>query len=745
MNADFVRGSWTDTIDVHNFITRNTVSYSGDEQFLSSATQRTKKLWEKVLLLMREEQKKGILDLDVETPSTILSHLPGYIDKKNEIIVGLQTDKPLKRAIKPKGGIQLVQKAAEAYGYHIPQHIIDTYTNECTTHNDAVFSAYTPLQKLLRSKHIITGLPDNYGRGRIIGDYRRVPLYGTKKLIEERLRYLENDSTTLDDDTIQLRREVFLQIQAFRGLTTMANSYGYDISVPAMDSKEAVQWLYFAYLAAVKEQDGAAMSLGRIDAFLDCYFERDLRGGLYSEQEIQEILDDFVIKLRLVRHLRHPEYDALFAGDPTWVTLALGGSTIKNKSLVTKTSFRLLHTLTTLGPAPEPNLTVLWSKGLPSAWKKYCAKQSINTSSIQYENDDLMREYFDDDYAIACCVSGMSIGKDMQYFGARANLAKVFLLAINGGKEEPHGNNDGGDTIVPGMKSIKSGMYLHYEDVWKQFTQLLDWLAKNYVDTMNIIHYMHDRYNYESAQMALHDVQVRRFMAFGLAGLSVVADSLSAIKYARVKPVWNRRGVAEHFIRTGTYPTFGNDDDRVDSIAIAVIHEFMRALRRYSTYRRSIPTLSILTITSNVVYGSMTGETPDGRSSGAPFAPGANPLHGRDTCGAISALNSVAKLPYKDCLDGISNTMSFVPHSLGRTVPERLNNLVQLFDGYFVGKHGHHLNVNVMQKETLREAQKHPEQYPQLTIRVSGYAVLFNRLSSEQQEEVIARTFHENL
>ncbi|PJE62792.1 formate acetyltransferase, partial [Candidatus Roizmanbacteria bacterium CG10_big_fil_rev_8_21_14_0_10_39_6] len=495
VKTDFVRGPWTDTVDVHNFITCNAVTYNGDEQFLSSVTKRTKELWGKVSVLMTQEQKKGILDLDVSTPSTILSHKPGYIDKKNEIIVGLQTDKPLKRAIKPKGGIQLVQNAAKAYGFTIPRHIVDTYTRECTTHNDAVFSAYTPLQKLLRSKHIITGLPDNYGRGRIIGDYRRVPLYGTKKLIEERVRYLESDSATLDDDAIQLRREIFLQIQALRDMATMAKNYGYDISVPAKDSKEAVQWLYFAYLAAVKEQDGAAMSLGRIDAFLDCYFERDVKKGLYSEQEIQEILDDFVIKLRLVRHLRHPEYEALFAGDPTWVTLVLGGGTLRNKSLVTKTSFRFLHTLTTLGPAPEPNLTVLWGKTLPATWKNYCVSQSIATSSIQYENDVLMQKYFGDDYGVACCVSGMSIGKDMQYFGARANLAKVLLLAINGGREEPHGSEKGGDIIIPGMKSLSQQEYLSYDDVWKQFIYLLDWLAKNYVDTMNVIHYMHDRYN----------------------------------------------------------------------------------------------------------------------------------------------------------------------------------------------------------------------------------------------------------
>jgi formate C-acetyltransferase len=745
--AEFKSGTWQRWIDVRDFVQRNYTPYDGDESFLAGATERTAGIWDTLSGLMKQELEKGILDLDVDTPSSITSHPPGYIDKDNEVIVGLQTDAPFKRAIKPNGGIRLVEKAAESYGYKVAPEVSEIFSKYRKTHNDGVFSAYSKEIRLLRSKSIITGLPDNYGRGRIIGDYRRVPLYGVDRLIVDKQEFYDSLSERMTAESMQLREEITEQIQALKDMKTMAAGYGCDIGMPARDSKEAVQWMYFAYLAAVKQQDGAAMSFGRVDAFLDIFFERDLKEGKYTETQIQEFIDDFVMKLRIVRHLRPPEYNALFAGDPTWVTLVLGGTGLDGHNMVTKTSFRFLHTLTNLGPAPEPNLTVLWGEKLPRTWKEYCAKQSILSSSIQYENDDLMKQYYGDDYGIACCVSGMAIGKDMQFFGARANLAKLLLMVINGGREDSNTaaghETDGGDQIIPEMQPLNRNDYLDFDEIWPLYVRLMDWLAEHYVGAMNVIHYMHDKYHYESAEMALHDSNVRRLMAFGIAGLSVVADSLSAIKYAKVKPVWNAKGVVERFEVEGDFPKYGNDDDRVDQIAVDVTREFITALRRYDTYRKSIHTLSILTITSNVVYGKATGATPDGRGAGVPFAPGANPMHGRDSNGAVASLNSVAKIPYEYCQDGISNTFSVVPNSLGKDEAERKANLVQMMDGYFVGKGAHHLNVNVLNRETLRDAQEHPEKYPQLTIRVSGYAVLFNRLSKEQQDEVIARTFHE--
>lgn len=748
MENQFKQGKWNDEIDVRDFIQQNYLPYDGNEDFLVGPTQRTKLLWNNINDLIIEEKSKGILDLDVENPSDILSHPVGYIDKDNEVIVGLQTDKPLKRAIKPNGGIRFVESAAKAFGYEIPKNISDIYYKIRKTHNDGVFSVYTPFQKKLRSKHIITGLPDNYGRGRIIGDYRRISLYGVDRLISQKGLELEYLQETMDEETIKLREEIFEQIKALKEIKEMALMYGFDISKEATDTKEAIQWMYFAYLAAVKQQDGAAMSFGRIDAFLDIFIEKDLQEKRYSEEQIQEMIDDFVIKLRIVRHLRAPEYDALFAGDPTWVTMVLGGCGIDGRHMVTKTSYRLLNTLVNLGPAPEPNLTVLWADKLPNSWKNYCSQISIKTSSIQYENDDLMKQYYGDDYGIACCVSGMKLGKDMQFFGARCNLAKSLLLAINGGKEEPitHDCNhktQGGDVIISGIKELSNSEYLNFNEVWEQFLIVINTVAKEYVNMMNSIHYMHDKYNYESAEMALHDYNVKRYMAFGIAGLSVVTDSLSAIKYAKVRPVLNELGVATRYEVEGDFPMFGNDDDRVDDIAIAVVKEFYKALKENKTYRDSVHTLSILTITSNVVYGDATGSTPDGRDSGVPFAPGANPMHGRDKNGAIASLNSVAKLPYDYCLDGISNTFSIVPSSLGKSDEEKKRNLTQILDGYMPGKGGHHLNVNVLDKEMLLDAQLHPENYPQLTIRVSGYAVLFNKLNKKQQDEVIARTFHD--
>ncbi len=743
----FKEGKWTKEPNLSEFIKLHYTKYDGDDSFLAPATQRTKDIWKKVSKLMKIERKKGIYDLDVETPSTITSHPPGYISKEDEIIFGLQTNKALKRAIKPNGGVRLVKKAAESYGYKIPKEVEKIFTKYRKTHNDGVFSVYTDEHKLLRKKHILTGLPDNYSRGRIIGDYRRVSLYGIDKLIEFKKKDLDSLGRYMTDFNIKLREEIFEEIKALEEMKTMAKSYGFDISSPATDTKEAIQWIYFGYLAAVKQQDGAAMSIGRLDTFIDIYAEEDLKTGKYKEEEIQEMIDDFVIKLRMVRHLRTPEYDKLFAGDPTWVTMVLGGSDFNGRHFVTKTAYRFLNTLTNLGPAPEPNLTILWSKHLPNAWKKYCAKQSVLSSSIQYENDDLMKKYYGDDYGVSCCVSGMAIGKEMQFFGARCNLVKTLLMAINGGREETvEGKTQGGDLIVPNLKDLNYCAYLDYEEVWNNFLYTIDWIALQYVTLMNIIHYMHDKYFYESEQMALHDLYVKRNMAFGLAGLSIVADSLSAIKYAKVKPVWDKKHkIAKKYTVEGEFPKFGNDNDKVDKIAIEVVKEFMKALKKYPTYRESTHVLSILTITANVVYGNATGATPDGRESGVPFAPGANPMHGRDSHGAIASLNSVAKLPYEYSVDGISNTFSITPGSLGKGNEEKINNLTSLLDGYFIGKGAQHLNVNVLNRETLIDAQKHPEKYPQLTIRVSGYAVLFNKLSKQQQDEVIARTFHNKI
>ncbi|MBD3329270.1 formate C-acetyltransferase [Candidatus Dojkabacteria bacterium] len=746
---EYTSGKWENVVDVRDFIQQHYTPYDGDKSFLAKATQRTKDLWKQLGVLIKEEIEKGILDLDVDTPSSITSHPAGYIDKDNEVIVGLQTDKPLKRAIKPNGGIRLVNKAAEAYNYEISDNVNKIFTDYRKTHNDGVFDIYTDEIRKLRSKHIITGLPDNYGRGRIIGDYRRIALYGVDRLIAEKEEELTEIPEAMTDATMRLREEIAEQIEALSQIKQMAGEYGFDLSKPAADSREAIQWTYFGYLASVKEQDGAAMSMGRMDAFFDIYIEKDLEEGKYTEEEVQEMIDDFVMKLRIIRHLRHPMYNELFAGDPTWITLVLGGAGIDGRHMVTKTSYRFLNTLSNLGPAPEPNLTILWADNLPTTWKDYCAEMSIESSSIQYENDDLMRYYYGDDYGIACCVSGMEIGKEMQFFGARANLVKVLLLAINGGKEEPvelngEQHTEGGDVIIPGMKAMMDKEFLDYDEVWERFLIILDWLAERYVNAMNAIHYMHDKYHYETAQMALHDKDVKRNMAFGAAGLSIVADALSAIKHAKVKPVWGDKGVAEDYEIDGEFPKFGNDDDRVDEIAVNIVDEFIKALRKYETYRNSVHTLSILTITSNVVYGNATGASPDGRASGVPFAPGANPMHGRDSNGAVASLNSVAKIPYESCQDGISNTFSIAPSTLGKDEESRISNLVQLLDGYFMGKGAHHLNVNVLNRETLKDAQEHPEKYPQLTIRVSGYAVLFNRLSKAQQDEVIARTFHES-
>lgn len=748
----FSQGRWNTIVDVRDFIQRNVTPYHGDEAFLSPATQRTSKLWKKALELLKEEHKTGVLDIETRTPSSITSHAAGYLNQEMEKIVGFQTDKPLKRGIMPNGGIRLVQRAAEAYGFTIAPETVEIFEKYRKSHNDGVFSAYSGTQRLLRSKHILTGLPDNYSRGRIIGDYRRVALYGIDFLIADRQQFLADFAPSMSEEHIHLREEIFEQIKALKDMKSLAQMYGFDISLPAKDVKEAIQWIYFGYLAAIRQQDGAAMSIGRLDSCIDIYAERDLEAGTYTEEEIQEFIDDFVIKLRLVRFLRTPEYNQLFAGDPNWVTLVLGGADTNGRSLVTKTSFRFLHTLTNLGPAPEPNMTILWSQHLPVAWKNYCAKQSIRSSSIQYENDDIMRPHFDDDYGIACCVSAMKIGKDTQLFGARANIAKALLLAINGGREEPLEEDgedvkahNGGDIIIPDMHPLNEKEYLDFEEVWPRYLRVLDWLAENYVNTMNVIHFMHDRYHYESAEMALHDPEVRRLMAFGAAGLSVVVDSLSAIKYAKVKPVWNEHSVAKDYIVEGEYPKYGNDDPRVDAFARAITHHFITCLRKYPTYRNAIHTLSILTITSNVVYGSATGTTPDGRKSGEPFAPGANPMHGRDKSGAIASLNSVSTIRYEDCMDGISNTFSIVPSSLGKNMSMQTTNLVQLLDGYFIGKEAHHLNVNVLNRELLLDAQQHPEKYPQLAIRISGYAVLFNNLSKKQQDEVIARTFHQSL
>ncbi|MGQ9837541.1 MAG: formate C-acetyltransferase [Cyanobacteriota bacterium] len=733
----FVPGPWQTTIDVRDFIQRNYTPYTGDESFLTGATERTEQLWAKVKDLMALERERGILDADTAVPSSITSHAPGYIDPELEQIVGLQTDKPLKRAIMPFGGIRVVQSSLEDYGYKLDPQIEEIFRKYRKTHNDGVFDAYTEEMRRCRRSGIITGLPDAYGRGRIIGDYRRVALYGVDRLIEDKKAQKDSlDLNTMDEATIRLREEIAEQIKALIELKELGSQYGFDLARPATNAREAIQWLYFGYLAAVKEQNGAAMSLGRVSTFLDIYIERDLKAGILTEAEAQELIDHFVMKLRMVRFLRTSEYNELFSGDPTWVTECVGGMGIDGRPLVTRTSFRILHTLTTLGPAPEPNLTVLWSERLPEPFKRYCAKVSIQTSSIQYENDDLMRPYWGDDYGIACCVSAMRIGKQMQFFGARVNLAKCLLYAINGGKDEISG-----EQVAPVYAPITADV-LDYEEVWPRMVQMMTWLAKTYVNTMNIIHYMHDKYCYERIEMALHDRDILRTMAFGIAGLSVVADSLSAIKHARVRVIRDERGLAVDYVIDGDFPKFGNNDDRVDQLAVQVVQTFMAELRKHKTYRDAVPTQSILTITSNVVYGKKTGNTPDGRRAGEPFAPGANPMHGRDSKGAVASLASVAKLPYADAQDGISNTFSIVPAALGRSEAERVDNLVGLLDGY-VRDGGFHLNVNVFNRETLLDAMEHPELYPQLTIRVSGYAVNFIKLTREQQLDVVNRTFHQ--
>ncbi len=732
---NFKGENWKRKIDVEDFILNNYEEYIGDESFLSKPTTATKKLLNIITELQKEELKKGVLDIDVDHVSGINNFKPGYISKEDEVIVGLQTDAPLKRMVNPYGGIRMVHSSLNAYGYKLNEKLDECFTKYRKTHNDGVYDAYTDEIKIARKNKLITGLPDAYGRGRIIGDYRRVALYGIDYLIKNKQNDL-NNITTINNLTIQLREQVNEQIKALEEIKDMAAGYGFDISNPATNAKEAVQWLYFAYLAAVKENNGAAMSLGRTSTFLDIYIERDIKKGILTETAAQEIIDQFVMKLRLVRHLRTPEYDELFAGDPTWVTEAIAGMTKDGHSLVTKNSFRFLNTLTNLNPAPEPNLTVLWSDNLPKPFKNYCTKMSIKTDAIQYENDDIMRSIFGADYAIACCVSAMKIGKQMQFFGARCNLAKALLYAINGGIDEISG-----ETVIEGLPKLNSEV-LNYDEVVKAYDQVLDKVAKTYVNAMNIIHYMHDKYAYEASQMAFHDTQLERLMAFGIAGLSVVADSLSAIKYAKVKPIYNEKGLAIAFNIEGDFPKYGNDDNKVDEIASNLTVEFIKKLRKHKLYHNAKHTLSVLTITSNVVYGKNTGDTPDGRKKGEAFAPGANPMHGRDASGALASLNSVAKIPYKDvCEDGISNTFSITPDALGHSDDERIQNLSNLLDGYF--KQGaHHLNVNVLNRETLIDAMDNPDKYPTLTIRVSGYAVNFNRLSRAHQEEVISRTFH---
>ena len=735
----FTEGNWTKEVNVRDFIQKNYTPYEGNAEFLTAPTEKTQQLWHQVLELMKQEREKGVLDVDTKVPTSIAAHAAGYIDRDLEQIVGLQTDRPLKRAIMPFGGIRVVKAGLEAYGYQLDRQTEEIFTKYRKTHNDGVFDAYTRSMRLARRSGIITGLPDAYGRGRIIGDYRRVALYGVDRLIDDKKTQQESlELEAMDEATIRLREELSEQIRALFELKEMAASYGFDIGRPAANAREAVQWLYFGYLGAVKEQNGAAMSLGRVSTFLDIYFERDLQSGASSEQELQELIDHFVMKLRMVRFLRTPDYNALFSGDPTWVTEAIGGTSNDGRTLVTRNSFRFLHTLSNLGTAPEPNLTVLWSENLPENFKQFCAKVSSDTSSIQYENDDLMRPVYGDDYAIACCVSAMRIGKQMQFFGARVNLAKTLLYAINGGKDEKSG-----DQIAPQFPPITTE-YLDYDEVRARFQEMMAWLAKTYINTLNVIHYMHDKYCYERLEMALHDRDVYRTMACGIAGLSVVADSLSAIKHAKVKVLRNEQGLAVDYSIEGEYPKYGNNDDRADSLAIELVQSFMNEIRQHKTYRGAVATQSVLTITSNVVYGKKTGSTPDGRKAGEPFAPGANPMHGRDSCGAIASLSSVAKLPYSDCQDGISNTFSILPQALGRTQSDRTNNLVGVLDGYFHDG-GHHINVNALDRQTLLDAMEHPENYPQLTIRVSGYAVNFIKLTREQQLDVIKRTFHERV
>ena len=738
---NFKEGTWCNEINVSDFIKNNYVEYTGNEEFLAGPTEKTKKVLKIYEDMCLEEVKKHVIDIDVDTPAGINAFKPGYICEEDNVIVGLQTDQLGKRTIVPKGGLKMVYQELDAYGYKMNPEL-DKFckTNLVKTHNDGVFDAYTKEIRKARHVKLLTGLPDAYGRGRIIGDYRRIALYGIDKLMEEKFKDWDTmQINVMDQDTIRLREEISMQYKALKEMKEMAQSYGFDISKPASNAKEAVQWTYFGYLAAIKENNGAAMSLGRVDAFFDIYFERDLQEGILTEEEAQEIIDQFVIKLRAARHLRTPDYDQLFSGDPTWVTCALGGMTKDGRTMVNKTSFRIIHTLENLESAPEPNMTILWAQDLPKGWKEYCAKVSINTDSIQYENDDLMRPSMGDDYAIACCVSSMRIGKDMQFFGARCNLAKALLYCINGGIDEIKR-----ELVIPGFDKIDDEI-LDYDKIKNTYWRMIKEIARIYSDAMNIIHYMHDKYAYESGQLALHDTNVNRLMAYGVAGFSVVVDSLSAIKYAKVKPIRDEEGIAIDFEIEGDYPKFGNDDDRVDEIGKELIEKVYSELASHPCYRNAHPTLSVLTITSNVVYGANTGATPDGRKAGVAFAPGANPMHGRDENGAIASLNSVAKIDWENCCrDGISNTFSIVPNSLGKNEEEQKTNLVQLLDGYFA-QSGHHLNVNVFNKETLIDAMEHPEKYPLLTVRVSGYAVRFNKLTRTQQEEVISRTFHEKM
>lgn len=734
----FAPGVWQDEINVRNFIQKNYTQYTGDDSFLQPPTEKTKKVWGKCEDLLRQEMKNGgVLDVETKIISGIDNFAPGYIDKENEVVVGLQTDAPLKRIVNLYGGMRMAKSSLEQYGYQLDPTIEAHFSEYRKTHNEGVFDAYPKRTRVARHAGLLTGLPDAYGRGRIIGDYRRVALYGLDRLVAEKKKDLDALDGPMTEDRIRAREEVSMQIRALGEIKSMALKYGVDLSQPAGNAREAFQAVYFAYLAGIKENNGAATSLGRTSTFLDIYIQRDLDNGLITEAEAQELVDQFIIKLRLVRHLRTPEYNELFGGDPTWVTESIGGIGINGKSLVTKNSFRYLHTLINLGTAPEPNLTVLWSEHLPEAFKQYCAKISIATDSIQYENDDVMRPIYGDDYAIACCVSAMKVGKQMQFFGARCNLAKSLLYAINGGIDEKKG-----DLVVPGIEPITDDV-LDFNKVLKNYYKVLEYVAELYVDTVNIIHYMHDKYAYEASQMALHDTDVERLTAFGIAGLSVAVDSLSAIKYAKVKPIRDENGVAVDFETVGDFPKYGNDDDQVDDLAVQVVTKFSEELKKHPLYRDAIHTLSALTITSNVMYGKKTGTTPDGRKAGEPLAPGANPMHGRDIHGALASLNSVAKIPYRDvCQDGVSNTFSIVPQALGKDEAQRENNLVAILDGYFV-QGAHHLNVNVLNRETLIDAMDHPDKYPTLTIRVSGYAVNFNRLTREQQEEVISRTFHQ--
>ena len=737
---NFKGGEWQKEVNVRDFIIKNFTPYTGDENFLAGPTESTTKLWNQVMELTEKEREAGgVLDADTKIVSTLTSHGPGYLNKDLEQIVGVQTDKPFKRALMPFGGIRMAKDALSTNGYELDKEVEHIFTDYRKTHNQGVFDVYTPEMRAARHAGVITGLPDAYGRGRIIGDYRRVALYGVDFLMKEKLREFQYiGDRTMTNDVIRDREEYSEQYRALKELKQMAAAYGFDISVPAKNFKEAIQWLYFGYLGAIKEQNGAAMSLGRTSTFLDIYAERDLQDGTITEQEVQEIVDHFVMKLRLVKFARTPEYNELYSGDPTWVTESIGGMALDGRTLVTKSSYRFLNTLNNLGPAPEPNLTILWSTGLPETFKQYCAKMSIKSSAIQYENDDLMRVEYGDDYGIACCVSAMRIGKQMQFFGARVNIAKALLYAINGGVDERYKQQVG-----PAFQPVTSE-YLEFDEVMQKYDAMLDWLCELYVNSLNVIHYMHDKYAYERLEMALHDRKVLRTMACGIAGLSVAADSLSAIKHAKVKVIRDENGLAVNYEIEGDYPKYGNNDDRVDQIAVNLVKEIMNKIRKHHTYRDAIPTQSVLTITSNVVYGKKTGATPDGREAGVPFAPGANPLHGRDTKGALASLTSVAKLPYKYSMDGISNTFSMVPKALGKDSDSQEKNLSAILDGY-AEKKGHHLNINVFDRETLLDAMDHPEKYPQLTIRVSGYAVNFIKLTREQQIDVINRTFHESM